>query len=284
MPKVYSLGVKVDGMVEPIDPSILTNESCNNVFDIVKITGKYLNKNSLINYLKEKTNKKIEDVCYISSLNNFEDFDILNEKVKFSDAMPYFSKKNERLLFSFKKNYFNTSFATGLLALAMRKYNLDKDYKQYYKDLDVDNDYQLVHLFFRGIRPNDKYLLNDIQLAKVIYKDVRDSLNANVFDYDVELVKDFIVSYITGNARGNSVSKHFFELGSFLYKFDRSVVFNTNKDIYESFNVNDEYLTDKDTDKVIVEGDFYPFYQKQEPVISKEEYYEKEMSESVISR
>jgi hypothetical protein len=278
------LGIKVDGIVEPIEPSILTKESCNNIFDIVKVTGQHLNKNSLIGYLKELTGKKIEDVCYVYSLDNFESFEVLNESVKFSDAIPYFSKKNERLLFSFRKNYFNMSFATGILALAMRKYNLDKDYKEYYKDLDISNDYELVHIFFRGLRPNEKHRLNDIQLAKVIYKDVRDSINANVFDYDVELVKDFIVSYLTGNARGNSVSKHLFDLGSFLYKFDRSVAFNTNKDISESFNVWDEYLTKDDADNVIAETDFYPFYQKQEPDISKEEYYEKEMSESVIHR
>jgi len=272
MAKVYSLGVYVDGNLEFIKPSKLTTDTCENIFDIVKITTRYSSKEELISDLEDIVGKKITKVVYVVAENEmFKNYDILDETIKLSDARPYFSTKNERLLFSFKKNYFNKSFVTGLLALAMRKYDLDKDYKAMYKNLDIKDDEELVHLFYRGVRPNKKNHLPDIQMASNIFLDVKNSINAGVYNFDVERVKDFIVSFITCNAKGANASKNAFNLGSFLYKFDRSVAYDTNKDIVDTHTVDDEFINEEQIE--VIETDFYPFYKKNEPSIGEEEYY-----------
>ena len=278
MPRLYSLGIIVDGKLEPIKPSKLTKESGTNILDIVNVTLKHSSMPELIEELEDITGKKISDVKYIVGENDeFIKYNIIDERIKFSDAKPYYAEKNERLLFSFKKNYFNKSFVTGLVALAMRKYNLDKDYKRMYTNLDLSDDEELVHLLFRGVRPNDKVLLPDIVKAKDIYYDVKNSIDSNVYKFDVEKAKDFIVTFLTENANRNGISKNVFKLGSYLYKFDRSVAYNTNKDIVDSYEYGEEFLEESDVKREVIETDFYPFYKENQPKMTEEEYYSQKL-------
>lgn len=274
MGKYYSLGIKVQDYIKPINPKLITNENYENLMSIVKITGNN-NKETLKDYLSEITEDRIDDVVYITSNDpSFENFDVLNEKIKYADSYPYFQKKNNRLLFSFKKNYYNTSFQTGLLSLAIRKYDLDKDYKKVFPILDIEDDYKLVDTFFREACPNRKCYLDEIRMARNMYLDALNSNRANVYNFDVEKVKEFIISYISNNANSNNASKNLFALGSYLYKFDRSVAFDTNKDITSSYEYGeDEYITSEDTNEEVIETDFYPYYKKNKPSMSEEEYY-----------